>query len=357
MSKISILIPDGESPFAFHVLNCLSKIKNIEVHFLSREKVTLTKYSKKTASFHFLPSHQTLLQGVKQVCEKRKIDLCLPVDTEGIYYFSKYQEQVNEFTKLLLIQPAKELMRVSDKKQFSDYLQEKQLSHPPTITTPMQFEKEIQNFSFPVLVKPRLAGNGEGIIKLLDIEELATYMKQNTNFFEEFLIQEYIEGEDIDCSVLCKDGKILANTIQKGLSRNAKAYKPAEIIEFVHHSEVFETATKLMSSLQWNGIAHIDMRIRKFDGAVQIIEMNPRFWGSIEGSLYVGVNFPYLTCLASLGEEFSKPEFRESKYMSALAAIKRILRGKPAVNFFQETNWLSYLKDPMPVLVKMFQQD
>lgn len=353
MNKISVLIPDGESSFAFHVLTCLSKIEDIEIHILSKEKTTLTRYSRKPTSFHLLPSDKTLLQGVKQICEKIKIDLCMPVDMKGIYYFAQHREQVEEFTKLFLIQSAKELRMIWDKKQFADTLQDKKFPHPQSITSQKQFEEEIQNFSFPVLVKPRLSGNGDGIVKFLDLEHLTLDVKQTQNFFEEFIIQEYIEGEDIDCSVLCKDGKILVYTIQKSLFANPKTYQPAEAIEFVHHPKVFETATKLMALLNWNGVGHIDMRIRKSDGLVQIIEMNPRFWGSIEGSLHVGVNFPYLACLASLNEEFPKPEFRESKYMSAFAAVKRILRGKFAVNFFRETNWFSYLKDPIPVLARL----
>lgn len=353
MTKISVLIPDGESPFAFNVLACLSKIKNIETHILSQKKHTLTRYSNATTSFHLLQNNQTLLDGVKQVCETIKVDLCMPVDMNGIYYFSQHREQTEEFVKLLLIQSTKELRMIWDKKQLADYLQKEKIPHPPTITSQQQFEAEIQNFSFPVLVKPRLAGNGEGIVKFLDIEHLTTDIKQTQNFFEEFIIQEYVEGEDIDCSVLCKDGKILAYTIQKGLFANPKVYQPAEAIEFIHHFKVFETATRLITLLHWNGVGHIDMRIRKSDGLVQIIEMNPRFWGSIEGSLHVGVNFPHLACLASLDEDFSEPEFRESKYMSAFSTVKRILKGKSAVNFFRETNWQSYLKDPIPVLARL----
>jgi predicted ATP-grasp superfamily ATP-dependent carboligase len=95
------------------------------------------------------------------------------------------------------------------------------------------------------------------------------------------------------------------------------------------------------------------MRIRASDVAVLIIEINPRYWGSIEGSLYAGVNFPYLALRASQGETFAMPDYRDGRYMSAFTAIKRKVRRKPALSLFHETNFLSSMKDPLPVIMRL----
>jgi predicted ATP-grasp superfamily ATP-dependent carboligase len=278
----------------------------------------------------------------------------MPVDTEGIYYFSQHREQIDPLVKLSMIESADTLRTVWDKGLLADFLFVNQMPHPKTITSQKQFEKEGQRLELPVLVKPRLAGGGVGIEKFTDPEDLLKKISREPDFFERFIIQTYIDGEDIDCSVLCKDGQILAYTIQRALYSDTNgSFLAPDAIEFLHHSDVLNVATKLTSVLKWNGIAHIDMRKQAADGQVAIIEINPRFWGSMEGSLHAGVNFAQLALQAGLGETFPLPEYRDVRYSSALSSIKRILKNKPAVHLLYETNLRYYLRDPLPVLARL----
>jgi predicted ATP-grasp superfamily ATP-dependent carboligase len=107
-----------------------------------------------------------------------------------------------------------------------------------------------------------------------------------------------------------------------------------------------------MTALNWNGVAHIDMR-RDPDGRLFIIEMNPRYWGSLEGSLHAGVNFPNLAARISLGESFPQPDYSNVRYSSALSTIKRRLKNKPALSLWRETNLRYYLRDPLPALARL----
>jgi predicted ATP-grasp superfamily ATP-dependent carboligase len=278
----------------------------------------------------------------------------MPVDTDGIYYFAQHRKQLEPLAKLFLIESAQTLRLVWDKGLLADFLFEHQLPHPATITSRAQFEKEWADFKFPVLIKPRLAGGGVGIEKFTEREVLLNKINTEADFFDQFIVQSYLTGNDIDCSVLCKDGKILAYTIQKGLYENeAESFQAPEAIEFLHESEVLQVTTDLMAALRWNGVAHVDLRRRASDGQVVVIEINPRFWGSLEGSLHAGVNFPQLAIRASMGEEFPVPEFIDTKYASALSAIKRKLKNKPTVNLIHETNLLAYFQDPLPALAHL----
>lgn len=353
MDKISVLIPDGERPFAYHVLNCLSGLDDVDVHILSKDANTLAKYSRTTKTFHLLKPGQSLMEGVAEICSRIHVDLCMPVGSDGAYYFAEHRESVEKITKLILIESAETLMNVKDKGKFADLLRSHQLPHPHSITSSAQLEDELDGLVFPVLVKSRRGGGGDGIDKCTDRDDLLARVNGNPIFFDEFIIQEYVEGDDIDCSTFCRDGKILAYTTQKGLYVDPESYLPMEAVEFIHHPEVLGVAEKLVSTLGWNGIAHVDTRVRKSDGSIDIIEINTRFWGSLEGSLYAGVNFPYIACLASLGRTFPMPAYRDSKYMSAFTAVRRMMKRKPVVNLFTETNLRSHLRDPLPVIMRL----
>jgi len=63
------------------------------------------------------------------------------------------------------------------------------------------------------------------------------------------------------------------------------------------------------------------------DDDFKIIEINPRFWDSVEASQRVGVNFPYLYCLTALGIPFEFPSYRFESYTNNRGLIK-ILKSK-----------------------------
>lgn len=352
-SNFSVLIPDGESPFAFHVLACLHQAGEIDVHLLSRTADAMSRYSSAKKSFHVLPDDCDYLECIGKLCAQLRVDLIMPVGLAAILYFAEQREVAEKLANLSLLDVPGNLQLVSDKGLLANFLRENYLPHPRSITNLECFDKIIHEFPMPVLIKPRIAGDGEGILKFTDRTDIIRLVGTQTNFFDEYLIQEYVDGYDIDCSVLCRDGVILAYTIQKTLYANRESYKPAEVIEFVHDAQVLDVATRLMKTLKWTGIAHIDMRCRSSNSQVEIIEINPRFWGSIQGSLNVGVNFPSLMCLAAKGHAFPVPPYAEAKYMSGFSAIKRMWKNQPVTHLSNETNLLTIARDPLPNFMKL----
>jgi D-aspartate ligase len=352
-SKISVLIPDGESPFAYHVLGCLAQARDMDVHLLSHEADVMSRYSRLKKSFHVIDPAQDYLVYLKEFCSRVAVDLILPVDMNAILYFADHREAAGRIARVCLLDDLQDLCDVDDKGILADFLQAHHLPHPQSITSPGEFNKVISQFPMPALVKPRTSGNGEGISKYADRAELERLVAMNPHFFDGYMIQEYMDGDDVDCSMLCRDGIVLAHTTQKSLYVSAKPYQPAEGIEFVHDPQVHDLAVRLAKTLRWNGIIHVDMRRRAANGQVEIIEINPRFWGSICGSLHAGVNFPQLACFAGTGREIPSTQYLDIKYMNAASMMKRILRNLPVTHLTRETNFLSMLQDPLPNLMKL----
>jgi predicted ATP-grasp superfamily ATP-dependent carboligase len=53
-------------------------------------------------------------------------------------------------------------------------------------------------------------------------------------------------------------------------------------------------AFKLLTQMQWTGVAMVEFRIDARDDIPKLMEVNPRFWGSLQLSILGGVDFPYL---------------------------------------------------------------
>ena len=77
-----------------------------------------------------------------------------------------------------------------------------------------------------------------------------------------------------------------------------------------------EITKKLMKSLNWSGVANIDWRYDENNKVFKIIEINTRFWLSTDASSIAGVNFPYLYCLSSLGNEIKLQKTESISYLS-----------------------------------------
>jgi hypothetical protein len=96
------------------------------------------------------------------------------------------------------------------------------------------------------------------------------------------IAQRYIDGPDIDISLLAWKGRVIALAIQQtGDSR----------IMFVPQPELEALATKLCVSSTYSGVMHIDARIEAATGKIFLIESNPRFWASVTASVWCGLNF------------------------------------------------------------------
>ena len=55
-----------------------------------------------------------------------------------------------------------------------------------------------------------------------------------------------------------------------------------------------ELSIRLLKSIGWYGVAMVEYREDPRDGRCKIMEINPRFWGSLPLAIAAGVDFPYL---------------------------------------------------------------
>jgi predicted ATP-grasp superfamily ATP-dependent carboligase len=168
-----------------------------------------------------------------------------------------------------------------------------------------------------------------------------------------YLVQTCISGFDIDCSVLCREGGLLAYTIQQGLVPNRIPFGAADTIQFIHDQAVLSVVEKLMGQLKWSGIAHIDLRYDNKRENLHVLEINGRYWGTLFGSLCAGVNFPYLACLAAMNKPFAMPAFRDGYFASVGAHLRHTWKNPLKLAQLHRTPLRFGLADPLPELVRI----
>jgi len=354
--SFSVLIPDGESHYATSIVRCLAEEKEVKTIVLSRDRNAPIRFSRYTSKFIynlFGESKEERLAAIIDAIKKTNTDILLPVDVETIRLVSENKEKLSN---LIAIAPNPELNSfdiADDKWLLSLWLKENNIPHPNTLLfkSTSSLEEALSALSFPIIIKPRNGSGGKGIHIIKNAEELQSWYNE-FDHSEDQIIQSYIKGYDIDCSVICSEGRILAHTIQKGLKYTVDYPWPYGI-EFLENDEIFHIVKEVVDKFNWSGVVHIDLRYDEVERQAKLIEMNPRFWASVTASIFAGVNFPYLSCLSGLKVELPEIKTRKNLVLRTGPALKMTLK-----RLFNKQDYLPFdntfgefiIKDPLPNL-------
>ncbi len=138
----------------------------------------------------------------------------------------------------------------------------------------------IGNLKFPMFIKPSNSGSSVGINKAKNKEELKKYIEYAAKFDNKVLIEEGIQGKEVECAVLGNEDVIAScvgevKSAEEFYSYEAK-YKneesktdiPANISKEVSE-EIRKQAIKAFKAIDGKGLSRVDFFVQ--DGTNQVI--------------------------------------------------------------------------------------
>ena len=183
---------------------------------------------------------------------------------------------------------------------------------------------------YPVFVKPSNAGSSKGVSKAHDRKELIEAIRIAKENDHRILIEEFIEGREVECAVLggerpeascvgeIKSAAEFYDFDAKYNNAESKTVVDPEDLPESAKEAVRENAVKVFKTLDGFGLARVDFFVRKKDGKVIFNEINtmPGFTGiSMYPMLWeaMGVDgTELLTKLIEMAEERWKPGATEA---------------------------------------------
>lgn len=138
---------------------------------------------------------------------------------------------------------------------------------------------------FPVFVKPSRSGSSVGINKAYNIEELKEYIDYAKRFDNKILIEENIDGREVECAILGNNdlivstvGEIISSSDYysydaKYLDNNSKVIVPAELDNDII-DKIKYMANKAYKLLDCKGLSRIDFFIENNTNEIYINEIN-----------------------------------------------------------------------------------
>lgn len=149
---------------------------------------------------------------------------------------------------------------------------------------------------YPIVIKPRISSGSRGILYVRKPSELLDAYRKVHKRYPYPLIQEFIpNGGAYGVGVLFNlKSEPRASFVYKRLREYPVTGGPSTLRESVRNDEIRDIALSILKSLGWKGVAMVEFRVDQRDGRPRLMEINPRFWGSLQLALLAGVDFPYL---------------------------------------------------------------
>jgi predicted ATP-grasp superfamily ATP-dependent carboligase len=116
------------------------------------------------------------------------------------------------------------------------------------------------------------------------------------------LIQERIVGPGLGIFVLRWQGRTIARFAHRRLREKPPSGGVSVLSESVPGDpELLSATDALLTALDWEGVAMVEFKRDASSGRPYLMEVNGRFWGSLQLAIDSGVDFPRLLVEATLG--------------------------------------------------------
>ena len=155
---------------------------------------------------------------------------------------------------------------------------------------------------YPVVIKPRFSRFlRDGIWVFGDVQ----YARDREDLMSKYhsshmqiplpLVQEKIEGEGRGVFLLLWDGQLKAAFCHRRLREKPPWGGPSVYCESIALDKVLvQKSLGLLQAIGWQGPAMVEFKVDRRDGRAKLMEVNGRFWGSLQLAIDAGINFPLL---------------------------------------------------------------
>lgn len=206
---------------------------------------------------------------------------------------------------------------VSDKYRLMKLAHELGIPVPMTVFVPDGNIAAVldQVRAYPVVVKPgrSLLRVDERWIKssvhfVSNAEELTDLYRKTPYLRDPSLIQQRIEGEGQGVFGLFNHGRPCALFAHRRIRERPPAGGVSVLRESIELPKpMTDYAVRLLERVKWHGVAMVEFKVDRHSKVPMLMEINGRFWGSLQLAMDAGLNFPYLLYQAMNGMPVAVP--------------------------------------------------
>jgi len=170
---------------------------------------------------------------------------------------------------------------------------------------------------FPVIVKGVHSSGGQQVELVRRAEDLVPTVTRLAALRHDPalplpIVQEYVEGRGYGLTALVRRGEPVAVFMHRRLAehdvaRGVGLAHGSPGAESVDEPEMRHAGLAILKALCWDGIAMVEFKRSRRDGRFYLMEVNPRFVGSLELAIAAGVDLPWLFAQMAAGRPVVGP--------------------------------------------------
>ncbi|RLI34535.1 hypothetical protein DRO66_08660 [Candidatus Bathyarchaeota archaeon] len=260
-------------------------------------------------------SIEKFIKDIKGIAVEERVDIVMPIGVDTTISLSFHKDDLADFVDVPVADY--DVLELAHDKLKSIEIA-KRIGVPVPETVIVGDGGIDYSGPFPVVVKARKGAAGTGTRYATSKEELEKvlleFQGKSSNVildFESPMIQEYIPGEIRDVCVLFNQGEPRAAMAQRRVVTFPPGGGVGIVNETIEGPELIETALRLLEEMSWHGVAQVEFKMDR-EGTPRLMEVNSKFWGTLELSIASGVDFPRL--LYEIAEDGDvEPCFRYEK--------------------------------------------
>jgi predicted ATP-grasp superfamily ATP-dependent carboligase len=169
---------------------------------------------------------------------------------------------------------------------------------------------DIDALQYPIVLKPARSVGGSagqrvklGVAYAADSGELRRRIRSLPSAAFPLLLQQRVVGPGTGIFLLVWDGRVLAQFAHRRLCEKPPTGGVSVYCESIAADEALaESSRQLLDRFGWRGVAMVEYKRDARTGRPYLMEVNGRFWGSLQLAIDAGVDFPRLLAACALGE-------------------------------------------------------
>lgn len=286
----------------------------VETHFAWHRPENLALTSRYAGPRHDLPSFregdERRLDPLAELLERERFDLVIPIDDTSTAALQQSRERLAGASRLYTIPD--ECFRIfMDKVRTAELARKVGVRVPEerVLTTMPDIDELIGELGLPIVLKPGSSYNPANptarrlVTKAFTRDELVETLPGLLEAGSVAAQRNFL-GVGVGVELLLRDGRPLLEfqheRVNEPLHGGGSSYRKSVAVD----PELREAALALLGPLRYTGVAMVEFKVDHRTGEWVLIEVNPRFWGSLPLAVGCGVDFPLaLYRLLVKGEE------------------------------------------------------
>lgn len=304
----SVLITDAGYKHTLGAVRALAKA-GFQVDAIGSAK-SLSRYSRylRRVAYDQCRFGEAHLDEFLGFLSRSSYDAILPIGARSVQFIARHIDQVKPHAAIPL-PDADTIELCMDKSRMGEFAARHGIAVAKQwqLRTQEDIDRVREEANFPIVIKKRHELDRRSVLYVdapsrLDTALSAWNTQKGVAQYAP-IAQEFVAGQGCGFFALYQNGKLKRAFMHHRVREVPAAGGASCCAESIFEQDILDQGRCLLNALDWHGVAMVEFKRCDKTGQLYLMEINPKFWGSLDLAISAGVDFPSLAVRVAMGEE------------------------------------------------------